>query len=152
AARTPAEVEDARRALELARGNQVHAPLPAPEDGVVVSVSANAGERIAQGDEVAAIAELASLAFVADIPQADAAHIRAGEDAGIRLVGREGWIAGVVQAVLPPDSSAAMTVHVRIALRPGSIGPSMPVNLRLFGTAEIEVGRATDVPVVPRAA
>jgi multidrug efflux pump subunit AcrA (membrane-fusion protein) len=148
-ARTAAEREDARRALDVARQNLIGVSLTGPEDGIVVSRSGNPGERLAEGDEIAAIANLGSLAFMAEISQADAERIRPGQDARMRIVGAQAWIPGTVQAVLPADSSAGLTIRVRIAVPPSAVGSAMPVALGLFGTAEIMVGRAVDVPTVP---
>jgi multidrug efflux pump subunit AcrA (membrane-fusion protein) len=152
AATTPAEREDAERALALARQELVEAPLVASVSGVVVSRSASPGDRIDQGEDVAGIAATGSLVFDAELPQSDALRVHIGDGARIRIAGGPAVLPGVVRAVLPADSASTMTNRVRIGIDPEALARLAPVTLRLFGTAEITVGRAGNALVVPRAA
>lgn len=147
-ATTPRDSADARRALALARANQIARALTAPEAGVVLRHSASPGDRLAEGDDVLQLAANNSSIFIADVAQSDAATVRAGQAVAIRLAAAATTIHGRVHGVLPAASSSAFTVPVRI-----DIGAAMPVpSVGLFGTATITIGREAGVLAVPTAA
>ncbi len=147
-ARTAADSADARRALELARANQITYMLYAPEDGVVLGHSASPGDRLSEGDEIVRLASANSSVFIADVPQSEAARVRRNQPARVRLAASDGVIDGVVHGVLPAASSTAFSVPVRIDLGSALAMPSVG----LFGTATITVGHVAGVLSVPAAA
>ncbi|HKI94848.1 MAG TPA: efflux RND transporter periplasmic adaptor subunit [Gemmatimonadales bacterium] len=147
-ARTAADSADARRALTLARANQIERTITAPEAGVVLSHSASPGDRLAEGDDVVQLAAANSSIFIANVAQSDAVGVRAGQPVAIQLAATSTTIHGAVHGVLPAASSTAFTVPVRIDL-----GSALPVpSVGLFGTATITIGRKAGVLAVPTAA
>lgn len=147
-ARTAADSTDARRAIELARANQVDYTLHAPEDGVVLGHSASPGDRLGEGDEIVRLASAHSSVFIADVPQSEAGRVKAKQPARVQLAASSTVIDGVVHGVLPAASSAAFSVPVRI-----DIGGALAVpSVGLFGTATVTVGRVAGVFSVPAAA
>lgn len=144
---TPRERTDADRALSLAEKNLVRTPLTATSDGAVASHAASAGDRLAEDQEILTINDARSLAFVADVPQADLSKVSAGQPATVQFAGSPA-VAGRVHAVLPAANTTDFTGSVRIDL-PAS---SQKLALGIFGTASILVGEHRDALVVPDAA
>jgi HlyD family secretion protein len=146
-ATTPRERADAERALALAEKNLVRTALTATSDGAVASHSASAGDRVAEDQEILTINDAGSLAFVAELPQADLPKVAAGQRATVQFVGSPP-VAGLVHAILPAANAADATGSVRIDL-PAS---SQKLALGLFGTATVLIGEHRDATVVPDAA
>jgi len=147
-AKTPAEQEDARRALALAERNTVHASLHAPVDGVVLAHAAAAGDRVTEDQEILTLADSGALVFVADVSQSALAQIRPGQAASVALGGQSRPTSGVVHDVLPQANAADFTAPVRIDLT----GRGVPSAVGLFGTAHIVVAQKVNAVVVPDAA
>jgi len=147
-ASSPAEQSDADRAVALAEKNLVRAPLLASADGRVLSHAASRGDRVSEDQEILVIEDAASVAFVADFPQADLGRIRPGEKASVEIGGRARPISGVVRTLLPSANPADYTAPVRIDFQ----GAESQLPLGVFGTARITVGRRENVLVVPEAA
>ena len=144
---TPRERADAERALALAQRNLVRRALTAASDGPVASHAASAGDRLAEDQEILTINDSGSLAFVADLPQADLPRVRAGQKATVEFAGSPP-VAGSVHAILPAANAADYTGSVRIDL-PRS---SQKLALGIFGTASVLVGEHPNAVVVPDAA
>ena len=147
-AKTPAEKEDARRALALAERNLIHATLRAPVDGVVLSHAAAAGDRVTEDQEILTLAEAGAVVFVADVPQSALSQIRPGLEASVTLAGRAKPAAGTVHNLLPLANATDFTAPVRIDLA----GDASPSSLGLFGTSRIVIARKAGAVVVPDAA
>ena len=145
-ARTPAEREDAARALALAGRSRVEAALRAPAAGVVVSHQASAGTLVARGQEVLAVAAAGSISFVARLVQSDLPRVRSGQPAEVEIPALRATVPGVVHSILASGDAAAFDVPVRIDLR------KPPRGVGLFGTARVTVEERAGVPVVPAAA
>ncbi len=147
-ARTPADRADAERALELARANQVVTPLRSSVTGLVVARTAAAGDRVAEDQELLAVASRSSLVFVADLAQSELGRVEAGQSASIALAGQSSPLAGTVHGILATANPAALTAPIRIdPASPGRIDA-----IGLFGTVRITVSRRTNVPAVPASA
>lgn len=147
-ASSEAEKADAARAVALAERGLVRSAFAAPADGVVLAHAAARGDRVSEDQEILTIADAASVAFLADVPQSDLARVRPGQPATIEISGRPGRVAGRVHDVLPAASPSDFTAPVRIDL-PGLDG--VPP-LGLFGTARIAVAEVRDAVVVPESA
>lgn len=147
-AASPAEQTDANRAIALAERNLVRAPLVSSADGTVLSHAASQGDRVSEDQEILVIEDASSVAFVADVPQADLGRIRPGEKTSVEIGGRARPIPGVVRTVLPSANPADYTAPVRIDFQ----GAEGRLPLGVFGTARITVGRRENVLVVPEAA
>jgi RND family efflux transporter MFP subunit len=147
-ARSESEQRDATRALELAEAGLVRQVLRAPAAGVVLSHRANAGDFVSEGDEIATIADAASLAFVAQIGQSDLREIRPGAAAVVEMASESAPLTGTVHGVLPTPSAENLSASVRIDLAP------QPSHLQvgLFGTARITVAEHRGVLLVPASA
>ncbi len=146
-ARTPAEQEDARRAIALADRNRIRADIKAPADGVVLSHAAAPGDRLTEDQEILALADAGSLVFVADVSQNDLSLIRPGQKASIAIAGAPRPVSGIVHDVMPMANPADFTAPVRIDLARGA-----PLGVGLFGTAHVVVAEKPNALVVPDAA
>ena len=144
-AKSPAEREDAGRALALAEKNLVRATLTSPADGSVLSHTANAGDRVTEDQEIVTISAEDSIVFQADVPQSDLARVRPGQTAAIELSGRPSPLSGKVHDVLPAANPADQTVPVRVDLT--RTGDPLPVGL--FGTARLRVETHPGATLVP---
>jgi HlyD family secretion protein len=147
-ASTPAERQDAQRALALAEKNLVRKPLVAAWDGAVLSHAASAGDRVSEDQEILTISDASSIVFLADVGQGDLPRIRPGQRVKVEVAGGTQPLSGVVHAVLPGANPADFTGPVRVNLQ-RSAG-RLPIGL--FGTARILVGERVEVGVVPDAA
>ena len=148
AAQTDAERADGQRALDLATKNLVEYPLQAPEGGVVLSHTANAGDLVNEGDDILVIAPTGAIAFITQVVQSDLPRIHPGQSVSVDLAARADPLKGVVNRVLPTASAENMSAPVRIDFVHGTGA----IEIGLFGTARILVGERRDVPVVPEAA
>ncbi len=147
-ASTDAEKSDAARAVALAEKGLVRAPLTSPGDGTVLAHAAARGDRVTEDQEILTIADVGSVAFLADVNQSDLARIRPGQSASVEISGHSGRVAGTVHDVLPAASAADFTAPVRIDLS----GLDGVPPLGLFGTAHIAVANARDAAAVPETA
>ena len=147
-ASTDSERKDAERAVALAEKNLVRRPLVASADGSVLSHAASAGDRVSEDQEIVTISETGLAIFLAEIPQSDLSKVRAGQEAGVVLAGRDKSAPGVVHSVLAGANPADFTGEVRVDLR----GTDGNVPIGLFGTARIRVGEQKGAVIVPDAA
>lgn len=138
---------EARRAVEMTRGDLVRVALVCPADGVVTKRLVEPGAEVAEGAEIIRVVGEKDLVFEAHIPLRDVAHVAAGQPAAVGLVGG-GRISAVVRRVLPNTSPSDQSALVWIA-------PSAPAPKELldrFGTASVSVGSVRRVAVVPDSA
>jgi multidrug efflux pump subunit AcrA (membrane-fusion protein) len=147
-AKTPAEQNDAERAVALAEKNLVRKALLAATDGAVLSHAASPGDKVAEDQEILTINDASSLVFLADIPQADLPRVQPGQKAAIQVAGSTQSLNGIVHAVLPGANPADYTGAVRIDLPPAS----RRLAVGIFGKARIFVGEHSNAAVVPDAA
>lgn len=147
-ANTPAQRQDAQRALQLARQGSVRTPLRAPQGGVVTSHATGAGGLVNEGDNVITIAAAGSVAFRAEVPQSDLPAVQPGQSATVDMVALHTSLRGTVHSILPADSSANLSTPVRIDIPASAVSTQMG----LFGTAYIVVGEHRGAITVPEAA
>jgi Cu(I)/Ag(I) efflux system membrane fusion protein len=120
----------------------------APHDGIVLRRGVSVGTAIDPSTELMTIADLSEVWVIAELPEADAGAIEAGEAATLEFPGvARAPLTAVVDFVYPTVTERTRTVRVRFimpnqdgALRPGTYGTAT------FGAA----GR--DVLTIPREA
>lgn len=147
-AATPEQKADADRALELARRNLIRKALISPWGGTVVTHSAAAGDRVAEGQDILTISAAGSLIFEADVAQVDLPKVRAGQSGKVLLAGESETFPARVHGILSSANSADLTVPVRLDFL--HLPARIPVGL--FGTAAVTVGVHAEAHVVPAAA
>jgi len=142
---------EAGAAERLARAGRASGRVPfyAPIGGVVTDLAVREGAMVAPNMMVLTITELDSLWVIAEVPESQAAWVRAGTLAEIRLPSLPGeTLAGRVDYVYPELNMETRTLRARIALAEAGPGlrPNMLANVTLVG----EVGEPA--VMVPRSA
>ena len=118
-------------------GNRVQArqSLVAPSGGVVAELVAREGMTVAPGMLLARIQGLASVWALAELPESQAAGVRAGAKVEARSPGVPGAVFhGTVQALLPEVNTTTRTLKARIQLaNPGALlSPGMFVTMQFM--------------------
>lgn len=142
-AKSPSETADARRAVELATAGAISARLVSPTDGVVLTRSATAGDRVTDGEELLTIAGAGSIVLLAEVSQASLTQVRAGQTATVTLAAGQ-KIEAVVHGILPSADSATSTARIRLDAR-----QPVPLGVGLYGSARIVLARRENVLVAP---
>jgi Cu(I)/Ag(I) efflux system membrane fusion protein len=131
---------DAGAAERLARSGRASGRVPfyAPIGGVVTELAVREGAMVEPNMMVLAITELGSLWVIAEVPESQAAWVRAGTMAEIRLPSLPGeTLAGRVEYVYPELNMETRTLRARIVLDDAGPGlrPNMLANVTLVGEA-----------------
>ena len=145
---TRSGLQIARVRLDKARLERERATITAPFDGMVDRVDRAAGERVAGGETMTRVVNLAALRIEASVLEHDLPLIREGGQATITSASvPDKAVLGRVSAVLPliDSTTRAGRVFVRIA-NPGALRPGMYADVRL------ESQRLTKRRLVPRSA
>ena len=131
---------DAGAAERLARAGRASGRVPfyAPIGGVVTDLAVREGAMVEPNMMVLTITELGSLWVIAEVPESQAAWVRAGTAAEIRLPSLPGeTLAGRVEYVYPELNMETRTLRARIVLDDAGPGlrPNMLANVTLVGEA-----------------
>jgi Cu(I)/Ag(I) efflux system membrane fusion protein len=131
---------DAGAAERLARAGRASGRVPfyAPIGGVVTDLAVREGAMVAPNMMVLTITELGSLWVIAEVPESQAAWVRAGTTAEIRLPSLPGeTLAGRVEYVYPELNMETRTLRARIVLDDAGpeLRPNMLANVTLVGEA-----------------
>jgi Cu(I)/Ag(I) efflux system membrane fusion protein len=131
---------DAAAAERLARAGRASGRVPfyAPIGGVVTDLGVREGAMVEPNMMVLTITELGSLWVIAEVPESQAAWVRAGTVAEIRLPSLPGeTLAGRVEYVYPELNMETRTLRARIVLDDAGPGlrPNMLANVTLVGEA-----------------
>ena len=116
---------------------QARQSLVAPSGGVVAELVAREGMTVAPGMLLARIQGLASVWALAELPESQAAGVRAGAKVEARSPGVPGAVFhGTVQALLPEVNTTTRTLKARIQLaNPGALlSPGMFVTMQFMDT------------------
>jgi RND family efflux transporter MFP subunit len=115
-----------RTELALARQQLADTTIVAPFDGVVQERKASAGEYLAAGAPVVALVRVNPLRFRAEVPERDAANVRAGQQVRVTVEGAPQTYAGRIVRLSPTitEQSRMLVVEAEVAndgtLRPGA--------------------------------
>ncbi|MBI3283874.1 MAG: efflux RND transporter periplasmic adaptor subunit [Burkholderiales bacterium] len=113
--------------------------ITADRGGMLQELGVRAGMSLAAGQTVARINGLSSVWLEAALPEAQAADIKVGQAATIRLASQPGGtLPGKVTALLPALNEASRSLRVRIALpNPGgALRPGLTAQVSLQGGAQ----------------
>lgn len=135
-ARNQVEIEEADRALALARRDRVRVPMVSPRDGIVTNRATEVGAEVSEGVEILTLTPRAAFVCEAHVPADAASRMRAGQRATLREDGASESRPARVQRVLPSVSAGDQGRLVWLA--PEGNGP-LPALAR-FVTATIEIG------------
>jgi Cu(I)/Ag(I) efflux system membrane fusion protein len=131
---------DAGTAERLGRAGRASGRVPyyAPIGGVVTELAVREGAMVSPNMMALTITELGSLWVIAEVPESQAAWVRAGTAAEIRLPSLPGeTLAGRVEYVYPELNMETRTLRARIVLEDSGPGlrPNMLANVTLVGEA-----------------
>jgi len=131
---------DAGSAERLARSGRASGRVPfhAPIAGVVTDLAVREGAMVSPDTMALTITGLGSLWVIAEVPESQAAWVRAGTAAEVRLPSLPGeTLAGRVEYVYPELNMETRTVRARIVLDDAGPGlrPNMLANVTLVGEA-----------------
>lgn len=121
----------------------------APRDGIVLERNVSDGMRMAAGDTLFRLADIATIWVLADVPERELVAIRIGAPATVRLRGRPGTtFEGQVSLIYPQIAEATRTAKVRVELanRDGMLLPNM------YAEVEIVSGDTAPELAVPDSA
>jgi Cu(I)/Ag(I) efflux system membrane fusion protein len=114
----------------------------APISGVVTEFEVKEGAMVTPAMVAMTITELGSLWVIAEVPESQAAWLRAGASAEIRFPSLPGEsVAGTVDYIYPEVNRETRTVRARITLArpPAAVRPNMLASVILGGEASEEV-------------
>jgi multidrug efflux pump subunit AcrA (membrane-fusion protein) len=152
-AKTPAQREEARHALDLARSSENSVMIRSAFDGSIATRSISEGEFVAENAELFTIVDQSTLVFVADVPVGDFSSVHVGQHALVNLQAVEGKeLRGVVDALSPQSDAMSQTVKVRLRFVGLVPEDRRVLRMDMIGTAAIVVGVQKGVFVVPKAA
>ena len=124
----------------LARGGRASGRVPfhAPIGGVVTELAVREGAMVSPDTMALTITGLGSLWVIAEVPESQAAWVRPGTAAEIRLPSLPGeTFAGRVEYVYPELNAETRTLRARVVLEAAGQGlrPNMLANVTLVGEA-----------------
>ncbi|MFC0808852.1 efflux RND transporter periplasmic adaptor subunit [Ensifer sp. P24N7] len=141
--------EEAIRVIAKDRAVPRNIAYLSPSDGVVLERSATTGMMAEAGDVLFRIADTSSIWVTADVPEYDAAAIRKGARAIVRVRNLPGKIfQGTVDLIYPELQAQTRTAKVRIEL-PNSEGLLLA---NMYAEVEIASGAPDPVVAVPNSA
>ncbi|HEY3875174.1 MAG TPA: efflux RND transporter periplasmic adaptor subunit, partial [Candidatus Kapabacteria bacterium] len=152
-AKNSREREQVKRTLELAKDAQNGVTVRASISGLIATRSSNAGEFVAENQELLSIVSMNDIVFVADVPLLDMPHVRIGEAAQVVLpTAGSSTIAATVIAIKPAADSTSQSAHVIFQFR--SVPDALVRALRtgIAGTATIIFDVRHGAMLVPKSA
>jgi Cu(I)/Ag(I) efflux system membrane fusion protein len=141
---SPEQVEEIGRTRLVAANIRVTSPA----DGFVISRSLTVGEKVDVGAELYRIADLRKVWILLDVPAADAARLRPGMEADVRIAGHGAPLAArVSRTVLPLFDPATQSSKVRLE----ADNPGFTLRPDMFVDVDVRIPRASGI-VVPAGA
>lgn len=114
-----AQANAARSNLEVARNQAAYAELRAPEDGVIASRQAEAGQVLAAGQTVYTLAAAGAREVAIALPESGIRDFRVGQAVQVELWNQPGqrW-PGSIREIAPAADAQARTYATRVSLAP----------------------------------
>jgi multidrug efflux pump subunit AcrA (membrane-fusion protein) len=148
-----AQMQQAWLSYQAALNNLKNAAITAPFDGLVTSVSYNAGDYAGAGQPAISIADFAVPVFEVDVDEADLGGIKVGQLARVRLQTYPNTpITAKVEAIstVGTNSGAVVNYKVKLSLANADGATDQPtVLINMSGTGEIVTAKTDDAIVVP---
>lgn len=137
---------EAESALNSARKNSNEVKITAPFAGILIKKIKNEGEVVAEGEQIGALINDASVIFIANVPAASISKIKRGETAYLKFASHEGKeFYGTVKRIEPTVNAVDQTIPVQIEFN----GEHKIFEDALFGEAAILIGRLSNQLIVP---
>lgn len=134
-----AHVAQAKAALSTARNQTGYTQLRADADGVITSVSGEAGQVVSAGQAIVTLAHDGASEVVINVPEHQIAKLSNSQNASVELWTESGTLhAAKVREIAPAADAVTRTYQVRVAFDDDSTLP------RLGQTARVYFGAAAD--------
>jgi HlyD family secretion protein len=143
-----AQVAAARGTYQSSEAQVAYSQVVSPISGVVADRPLFPGDMASAGQPLFVIMDISRIVARANVPQTEAAAVKVGQPAVIKITGREEGVPGKVTVVSPATDPASTTVQVWVeAANPGEIlKPGASVRVA------ITVATIPDATVVPATA
>jgi HlyD family secretion protein len=139
------QLDSAKARYEAAQAQLAYSEVRSPISGVVADRPTFAGEMATTGAPLLTIVDISSVIARVNVPPAEAAHIRVGQRARVRLTDGPAETSGKVTVVSPAVDPQATTIEIWVqAANPGEqLRPGQTVHV------EIAAGTIPNAAVVP---
>ena len=136
------QLDELARTRKVARRMRIHAP----RGGVVTELGVREGAQVAPGMALFRLADLSSVWITAEIPEADAAQIVAGNKVEVRLAALPGQVfRGDIEYVYPTLNTASRTLPARVRLD----NPQLQLKPGMFAELTVQDDRRQQALLVP---
>ena len=143
-----ARAAEARAALNVAQNQAAYSGLRADHDGVITTITAEAGQVVAPGQTVATLARNGEREVEISIPEGRIGDYTKEQAATIELWAESGKrIDGTLREIAPEADATTRTYRVRVALGEGSTAVKLGQTARVYFAA----ASADDAHVIPLA-
>jgi len=134
-------------AAQVARKALADTVLRSPIDGLVAQRLAQNGERVAVEARILEVVDLSRLEVEVLVPAADAARVRVGQTAELRLEGAERSIAAQVARINPSAQAGSRAVPMYLSIETGAAQPGLRQGVFLQGSIAAGTEQALAVPL-----
>lgn len=140
------EMESAKAQLDDADLNLKRGMLIAPNSGLIFERKAILGALVSSADPLFRIAKDSEIEISMQVPEAELAKIKIGQDANILLAGRSEGLPGTVRLISPNVDNASRVADLNI-----SFADPVDVPVGIFAEIEVTLGDVSGVMVPPTA-
>lgn len=134
-------------AAQVARKALADTVLRSPIDGLVAQRLAQNGERVAVEARILEVVDLSRLEVEVLVPAADAARVRVGQAAELRLEGAERSITAQVARINPSAQAGSRAVPMYLSIEGGAAQPGLRQGVFLQGSIAAGTEQALAVPL-----
>jgi multidrug efflux pump subunit AcrA (membrane-fusion protein) len=140
-----AQVESARGQFQSAEAQVAYSEVRSPITGVIADRPLFPGDTASTGQPLFVVMDISRIVARANVPQAEAASVKVGQPAIIRLADRAFEVSGKVTVVSPATDPASTTVQVWVE----AANPTEQLKPGASVRVAITVATLKDVTVVP---
>lgn len=128
-----ARATEARAALNVAQNQAGYSELRADQDGVITSITAEAGQVVAPGQTIATLARDGEREVEISVPESRIANYRLEQPATIELWAESGkHLSGTLREIAPEADATTRTYRVRVALGDNSAAAKLGQTARVY--------------------
>lgn len=128
-----ARATEARAALNVAQNQAGYSELRADQDGVITSITAEAGQVVAPGQTIATLARDGEREVEISVPESRIANYRQEQPATIELWAESGkHLSGTLREIAPEADATTRTYRVRVALGDNSAAAKLGQTARVY--------------------
>lgn len=128
-----ARATEARAALNVAQNQAGYSELRADQDGIITSITAEAGQVVGPGQTIATLARDGEREVEISVPESRIGDLRKEQPATIELWADSGkHLAGTLREIAPEADATTRTYRVRVALGENSATAKLGQTARVF--------------------